>query len=315
MNARQEVDSPLRSEPPELLVEQLALGVLPAEEARAARRRLVAAEGGEPEADARLEALRRSDDAILRMHPPERAARVIERRLADARDSSRAGARVRRWFAAPALAMAAAVALWVQAGGGAGDPAGPGALVPPGPTAPEHVGETSQPGTQPGVKPGAEEPRPTGVEETRTKGQSPRLIVHRKLAEELAEELDEGTAVSEGDVLQVSYVAAGERRGVILSIDGRGEVTLHYPEREGDSTALRREGAVPLAHAYELDDAPDFERFVFVTSEDPTLAPDVGAILESARAVAKDPARARAAALELPAGLRQQGFTVRKSAR
>ncbi|MCB9755808.1 MAG: hypothetical protein H6713_38245 [Myxococcales bacterium] len=292
---------------PALLVEQLALGVLPPDEAAAVERRLVEAEG-EAGARARLDALQRSNEEILGFHPPERAARVIERRLADARGArSRAGF-ARGWLAAPAVAAALAVALWVQLGDD-----GAGTLTPP---SPEVVADSSaaRDSSAHAVNDAAGEPRQTGVEPTRLKGQDPRLVVHRKRGEH-TEELAAGAAVDAGDVLQVSYVAAGQRRGVILSIDGRGAVTLHYPEDAGGSTTLRREGAVPLAHAYELDDAPDFERFIFVTAEDPDVELRVDEITRAARAVAEDPARAREASLELPAGARQQSFLVQKSAR
>lgn len=67
----------------------------------------------------------------------------------------------------------------------------------------------------------------------------------------------------------MSYVAAGRAHGVIVSIDGRGQVTLHFPADAGAPTALESGRAVPLSHSYELDDAPLFERFMFVTAEAP----------------------------------------------
>src|SRR5690606_19161898 len=99
----------------------------------------------------------------------------------------------------------------------------------------------------------------TGPEGVRLKGQEPHLALHRRAAGAVVERLGEGATARAGDVLQVSYVAAGRRRGAVLSIDGRGVVTLHFPERAGAATELVQEGAVPLAHAYELDDAPAFE--------------------------------------------------------
>jgi hypothetical protein len=78
-----------------------------------------------------------------------------------------------------------------------------------------------------------------------------------------------GTEVRKGDTLQLRYVAQGKRYGVIASIDGRGTVTLHLPETPGNAATLERDGERALPHAYELDDSPGFERFVFVTSDAP----------------------------------------------
>ena len=60
-----------------------------------------------------------------------------------------------------------------------------------------------------------------------------------------------------------------------------------------------------------IDDAPRFERFFFVTANDPL---DVGQTLAALRALAhrEDSATAR---LELPAGLRQWSLRLRKADR
>lgn len=81
--------------------------------------------------------------------------------------------------------------------------------------------------------------------------------------------------VRKGDNLQIRYLAAGKRFGVIASIDGRGTVTLHLPESPGAAAALSRDGERALPHAYELDDSPKFERFVFVTADKPFTTEEV----------------------------------------
>lgn len=101
---------------------------------------------------------------------------------------------------------------------------------------------------------------------TRIKGseQEPRLLVFRKLASGVERLQDEALARS-GDVVQLAYRSGGLQYGAILSVDGRGTVTQHLP-----ATGTR---AVPLAAqdtldvAYELDDAPQWERFYLVTAD------------------------------------------------
>ena len=97
--------------------------------------------------------------------------------------------------------------------------------------------------------------------------------------------LPEKAVLHEGDMVQLAYTApAGEHYGIIFSIDGRSVVTLHYPYREGQSSLLVPGRYTFLNHAYILDDAPDFEVFVFVVSAKPM---DVESVLMEARAMAK----------------------------
>jgi hypothetical protein len=95
---------------------------------------------------------------------------------------------------------------------------------------------------------------------------------------------------------------------LILSIDGSGVVTRHLPIDGNVAVALRNDGTVLLDNAYELDDAPAWECFYFVTADEPF---DVGPVLAAAQ-------RAAAVAPRLPPslplvrGLRQSTFTLQK---
>src|SRR5690606_33901846 len=108
------------------------------------------------------------------------------------------------------------------------------------------------------------------------------------------ERLVDGATAEEGDLVQLSYVSAGRRYGAIFSIDGTGELSLHLPLEGGEAVLLEAGPAVALSHAYELDDAPAFERFFFVVSDEPfRLEP----ILEAARSLPEGESR-----LPLPRG-------------
>jgi hypothetical protein len=107
------------------------------------------------------------------------------------------------------------------------------------------------------------------VRETITiKGLQPSLGLYRKTTSGV-ERLEAATRVRPGDIVQVRYIAAGKRYGVVASCDARGAVTLHLPETPGQAVELARDGERALAHAYELDSSPGFERFVFVTADVP----------------------------------------------
>jgi len=92
-----------------------------------------------------------------------------------------------------------------------------------------------------------------------------RIQVYRKAGSSV-ETLKDGDLVRAGDLLQIAYTAAGKPYGVIVSLDGRGAVNLHYPDSPLGSTRLKSDPQVMLQMSYELDDAPDFECFYFITS-------------------------------------------------
>ena len=130
------------------------------------------------------------------------------------------------------------------------------------------------------------------------------VIIYRKINDH-AEVLKNGDTAFTGDLLQIAYVPAGKIYGVVFSIDGNGVVTLHFPERDEDSTLLVQEQKKLLQTSYELDDAPGFERFFFVTSKSKI---DTREILKSARLLAGAPDEAGSGKLMLPAA--QDQFSI-----
>jgi hypothetical protein len=257
----------------DLSLEQYRLGELSA----AAAAELAGRIGRDPALAARLESLAASDAEILAAHPPAEAAAAIRRRLdVEQRGEER---RVRRLgpvrFSTFALPAAAAVLLSLTL-----------VLV-----------------------------RDRFIDEgdgVRLKGFATALSAWRKTGGG-AERLADGAAARAGDVVQLSYVAAGARYGVILSIDGRGVVTFHLPEGweagPARSPALDASGEVMLASAYELDDAPSFERFFLVYGDDPFAVADAAG---PARRLAARPADARRGKMSLPRDLRQASFLLVK---
>lgn len=256
----------------DLMLERYHLGELTEEERRAMDARLQE----NPEARARLSALGESDDEILVNHPPAIIVPAI-RRGAERNGRRQSPAWFRSLFVGAPILAAAAAALVVAVT----------------PTSPE-----------------VSDPLGIGPDVTRPKGLMPSLRVYRRTGAE-AERLSRGAVAQARDVLQLSYVALGRRHGVILSIDGRGAVTLHHPEGEAGDTSLLPAGEAALPHSYQLDDAPGFERFFFVTSTEGEI--DVERVVEAARRLARDPAKAARAALELPSRLEQTTFLVTKA--
>ncbi|HSZ83045.1 MAG TPA: hypothetical protein VLA14_12220 [Polyangia bacterium] len=230
----------------------------------------LAAEGRD--VDAERARLAASSREILGAHPPARVAATVRARAMDGRRGAR------RWLVGAPLALAGAAALVLVA-----RPA-PRAPVAPTTEAPEHIA----------IKGDA----------------NARVVVYRR-AGEVSERLRDGTRAANGDLLQLAYLAGDASFGALLSIDGRGHVTAHWPEPGAAIAApLSARGEVRLPSAYELDDAPAFERFFLVTADAPF---PMTAVMNAARALAARPAAARADGLALPPSLHQASLTLEKT--
>lgn len=144
----------------------------------------------------------------------------------------------------------------------------------------------------------------------RIKGSPSALAVYRRTAGG-NEALADGALARPGDLLRLGYRSPGRRYGVILSIDGRGIVTAHLPPQGATAPALQDGGTVLLDSAYELDDAPAWERFYFVTAGHAfEIAPIVAAAHRAARG-RRDPPEV----LPLADEFDQSTFLVQKEAR
>ncbi|HUX13365.1 MAG TPA: hypothetical protein VMW87_10070 [Spirochaetia bacterium] len=147
----------------------------------------------------------------------------------------------------------------------------------------------------------------------RAKGIRPTVLIYKHAGNE-AELLQNGDIVKAGDTLQLSYVSAGKKFGVILSIDGRGTITVHLPETSGgtasrQAAALESHGQTALPFAYQLDNAPRFERFFFVTSDRPF---PVSEATKGAEQLAVSGKAETVPELPLPSGLDQVSVLLRK---
>lgn len=82
--------------------------------------------------------------------------------------------------------------------------------------------------------------------------------------------LKNGDSAKENDLIQITYTPGSYNYGLIFSVDGKGNLTRHFPENSWQSEKLEKTGEeVPLSFSYALDDAPDYECFIFVASKNP----------------------------------------------
>jgi hypothetical protein len=124
------------------------------------------------------------------------------------------------------------------------------------------------------------------TEGVRSKGTGATLYAHRRTKSGTEPLVDQSPA-RQGDLVRLQYDAAGASYGVILSIDGGGTVTLHLPLEGEYAAKLDDGGVVSLDTAYELDDAPRWERFFLLTGAQPFSLDAVLHAAEKAATVAR----------------------------
>jgi hypothetical protein len=270
---------------PGWLLERLAQGELDPVAAQELRARL-AAEGRS--LDDELAALERSNRELLAAQPKDMVAASIRRRAESARPTMARASRLSFWIAPLALSGSLGLVLLL-------------------------------------ARPGTDRGRPTSptveqVENTTLKGPTtPRLLVYRQRAGGAgdpgsSEQLGDGARAARGDLLQLGYARVPDGTyGMLLSIDGAGRVSQHLPEEGARrATPLRALREIHLPSAYELDDAPGFERFVLITSAEPFA---VEPVLDAARALARQSVRGRALPLALAPSFHQTSVLLSKASK
>jgi hypothetical protein len=268
----------------DLLLEQYVLGELPPAMAEKVRDELAR----DPSLKARYEEIISSDKEILERYPPGDLAKSIGQRLERRRDEEHADA-----VRAGSVGITASL-----------EPAGRWALQ-------LAVGLPAAAVVLLVLSFFVFRERFT-IGDIRVKGLAPHLSAFLKTAQG-ARDLLPGSEVGRGDVIQLSYTAAEAKYGVILWVDGRGVITWLLPT--GFTGTLRpaplldRRGQVILPTAYELDDAPGFERFFFVYAENPFNAVLVA---DAARALVSRVGSAERLDLVLPPGIKQYSLLLRK---
>jgi hypothetical protein len=236
----------------DLMLERYLLGELPEEQLIKFDR----IKKEDPEIRSRIDKIKESDLEIQEKYPSRDIAAEIKRRYnnseAGAGNDVRAFKPVYRRFMLPsALVAAAAVVLFF---------------------------------VLPVIKPPVGDVVINDTGTTRIKSTDTRIYLYRKNNNEI-EMLKNGSSAGKGDLLQIAYSSFKDDYGIILSIDGNGYVTLHYPADRNGSTKLIKKKKVLLNNSYELDDAPDFERFFFITSGNSL---NINAVLHAAERLAGD---------------------------
>lgn len=223
---------------PDILLERLSLGELDKKEEETIMKRLE--EAGEM---SRLEEIKLSSKEILRKYPSEKIVSNIKERYRVESIKEEIDKNKRKkmflkqvFIIAPAI-TAALVAILIL---------GPGIKVQV---------DNGIENTDGGVI----------IDGNRVKD-GPKLFIFRKKTTG-EEKMRHNSIVSAGDTLQLAYASGEYKYGIIFSVDGSGYITLHYPYNKSNSLKLDSGEKTFLNDAWELDDAPDFERFFFIVSD------------------------------------------------
>lgn len=100
---------------------------------------------------------------------------------------------------------------------------------------------------------------------TRIKGMSASLEVWKKTGDSAVQMVNLGDA-SEGDEIQLRYRVPQKCFGMLFSMDGNGTVTMHMGDGN-NAIELEPGKMTTLPFAYKLDNAPKFEKFFLLTSQ------------------------------------------------
>ncbi|RPJ55740.1 MAG: hypothetical protein EHM23_25255 [Acidobacteria bacterium] len=254
---------------PEIWLERFLLDELPPNEAEQVRR----AVASDPVVAQKLDQLRQSGEELLRRYPPGLFTAKIRDRMPPA-EPRRAPAVRSVFFSPVSLALLSVMVI-------------AGLSLPF-----FRQANREAPPTQEGV---------------RGKGDETRLLVFLKTAEGVRQ-LSNGAKVGRNDIVQLSYYSAGQKYGVILSLDGQGSITQHLPEQGAQAPALSKGRATPLPSAFRLDEAPTGEIFFFVTSNQPFPVQ----LVRDAMRTPKTGWDHRSRRLSLPAGYQQSTVMLEK---
>jgi hypothetical protein len=226
---------------PQPLLERYRLGELKPSEMEAISKRLT----NNPEAKAALEALDADDRDQLKMQSPESfVGRLQLKAHGDAFREAKPRTSVLGWqkkWTVP-LAGAGAFALLTL-------------VAVPGMRSGSEVDHENITGTSAHVSP------------DRIKGLEAGLTLYKRVGKS-SELLEPGAKVSSGEALRIEIRSAGLAYGTVLSVDGNGYVTRHFPVT-GDSAGKLAPGATLLPEAFELDDAPEYEQFYLIAGNKP----------------------------------------------
>jgi hypothetical protein len=233
----------------------------------------------------RLQAIERSNREILREYPPGWMAQQIRGKLGGDKTATSEKRRARRF--------------WSLRGG----------LVPAGLIAVLVVAVLVVPQL---IPVGDQSPSET----VRLKGVTTQLGLYRK-TESGSERLGDGDRAAEYDLILLQYQIEKQCYGAVLSVDGWGTITMHVPDKGNGAVEMRPGRPHLMDHAYELDDAPNWEIFILVTSSAPFTIDVVSQAVEKSLSLLQRESESLAFVelprpLNLPKGFEVSRFTLIK---
>ena len=162
----------------------------------------------------------------------------------------------------------------------------------------------------------------SGIEVTedgiRFKGLEPHINIYQQI-EGGSKLIENHATLHEGDSLQLSYIAAGQQFGAIFSIDGNDVVTQHFPLDDQSSTnssekkspkKLMASGEFMMKRSYQLDDAPKYEHFFFISSKSTFNLQEIIELAQNSVNIAHENTKSIS---ELPDTLSQFVITINKA--
>lgn len=300
------------------MLERFILEELPTKEMRAIEKTIEQ----NPEVKKRVASLKKSNRDILKAYPKKDIVADIQRKMAIESDlaAKHAGKKnkmsfqslFRKWFFFPSLAASAALIIFALAM----------LLSNKHNNNKKHVAKDGNSKKQTEIIKNKNEQKTDLIDRNKKpirlahntkpyygiKGFKTEIIVHRK-SDSAIETLANGAVAHQNDLIQLAYKLQKKSYGVIISIDGRGSVTVHHPLGKAYAKQLTAGRKVNLPTAFELDDAPHFERFFLVTS---TKKFSIQYVLNAAKRLAENPQNVKKRNLPLASSLKQVSVMIVK---
>ncbi len=114
----------------------------------------------------------------------------------------------------------------------------------------------------------------TTMDDIQLKGDARPLLIYEKVS--IGHKLlHDGDRLLSGSTIQLVYKAEDYSHGIIISLDGRGGISWHFPTEATGDQKLDKGLQKPLAKSFKLDEAPAFERFYFIRAHAPIPVKEV----------------------------------------
>lgn len=98
------------------------------------------------------------------------------------------------------------------------------------------------------------------------KGSDINLFFYKKNINSKVVNIKNNSLLKDQDQIQIKYVSGTYKHGLIFSVDGNKNITIHFPSYTSSDSGVFNKSSGFVSNSYVLDNAPSFEDFYLVVS-------------------------------------------------